>query len=233
MTSALQVIEGPDVSAQQIEASVLLVEAKALVIHDDESYLRVTEFAKGCVALRKQIEEKFAEPVRRANEAHKSLTAWREKELDPVKEAEALAKKCMSGYETEQRARAEEERRRLEAEARKREEDRLLAEAQSAQDDGDDAAAEELLSMPVEVAPVYVAPPTPKVQGIAYREDWKAEVTSPIDLVRHVAQHPEDIGLLSVNSTALAQMARARKSALRIPGVRAYSVKTPIIGGRR
>lgn len=72
----------------------------------------------------------------------------------------------------------------------------------------------------VTAAPVAVM--APKAAGISTRETYKAEVTDKQKLVAYIAAHPDFLNLLDVNATALNQMAKALKSNLNLPGVRAY-----------
>ena len=157
MSAALQLVDRPDTTDLSTEASVLVIEARSLEIVDDASFSRAVEFMNGCADLRKKIKAKFAEPKRKADEAHKSLCKWESEELQPVDTAEREAKKKIGSYRDEQERKRQEEERRLSDEARKREEDRLLAEALDAQSEGDHAAALEIVSTPIAPAPVHVA----------------------------------------------------------------------------
>lgn len=148
--------------------------------------------------------------------------------------------------EAERRAR--EERERIEAEAREtarraREEADLIAkEAADAAAAGDAAKAAELQQQATETAaagaaqaetiameaemvtaaPVPVATAAPKVAGLSTRQNWKARLTDKMALIAFIAQHPEHQHLLDVNQSAINQLAKAQKDAMRLPGVEAY-----------
>lgn len=231
MSAALQLVDRPDTTDLSTEASVLVIEARSLEIVDDASYSRAVEFMNGCADLRKKITAKFTEPKRKAHEAHKSLCTWEAEELQPVDLAEREAKKKIATYRDEQERKRQEEERRLRDEARKREEERLLAEAFDAESDGDHAAAAEIISAPIATPPVHVAPATPKA-AVSFREEWKFELVSILEVAKHVAAHPEDANLLQLNTVAVGQMVRARKSLFKVSGIRAYSSST-VAAGRR
>lgn len=143
---------------------------------------------------------------------------------------------------------ARKERERIEAEAREaqrvaqEEADRIAKEAAAAAAAGDAAKAEQLqaqaqetvaagaqlaqdIAMTAELvtaAPVPIASAAPKVSGLSTRKNWKARCTDKMALIRFVAAHPEHQHLLEVNQSALNQLAKAQKDAMRIEGVEAY-----------
>jgi len=111
----------------------------------------------------------------------------------------------------------------LEAEARKAEEDRLLAEATAAQDAGDTEQAQAIIDQPIMVPVVTVAPAVARVEGVGQQTRWAAEVTDKLALIKYVALHPEWVGLLDANEPNLNRLAVSQREAMRIPGVRAVS----------
>lgn len=126
---------------------------------------------------------------------------------------------------------AEEQRQREAREVlRKAEQDRLMAEAQHAEAVGEapavvQAIVEEARSLP---APPVVARPITAVQGASTRDNWKAELVSKRDVILHVAarlQAGDDslLNLLDVSTTTANQLARAQKSTMKIPGLRAVN----------
>lgn len=134
----------------------------------------------------------------------------------------------------EAKRRAEEQRVRVEREAGLRQDqDRLLDEARHVESTGGtkeevDAIIEEAQTLP---PPPVAARPITTARGASTRENWKCEVTSIIQLVIFIATHPEHINLLMVNTTAANQLAKAQKSGLKIPGLRAFN--DPVLSTRR
>lgn len=71
-----------------------------------------------------------------------------------------------------------------------------------------------------------VAPVANRVAGVSTREKWNVSITSKIDLIRYVAEHPEQVDLLDVNLSNLKALAKVQKTNLKIPGVQAYDEGT-------
>ena len=233
MSAALQLVETPDTTDLEAEGSALVQRANAIAIIDGDTFTAAVNFMNDCATRRKTIVAKFAESKQKAHEAHKAICALESELLGVVDKAEREAKKRIGEYRLEQDRRAEEERRRLEAEARRREEDRIVSEAKEAQDAGDVDLANEIIAEPIAIPPVRVAPPTPKVAGVQFRETWKFQITDPLALVRHIAAHPDDLCYINWNTVALQRDVTSRKSAFKKPGVRVYPEQTVAAGGRR
>jgi hypothetical protein len=62
----------------------------------------------------------------------------------------------------------------------------------------------------------------PRVEGVSFRENWRAEVVDKAAFVVAVASRPELVNLVDANPAALGHLARAHKSALDLPGVRVW-----------
>jgi hypothetical protein len=76
--------------------------------------------------------------------------------------------------------------------------------------------------------PPVAARPITQVQGAGTRDNWKAEVTDKRALILHVADRlkaDDDslLNLLVVDTTTATQLARAQKSTMKIPGLRAIN----------
>ncbi len=206
--------------------------ARSLCIEDAVSYAQACEFLKGIKALRAEIAETFEPHIKRAHESHRALLKEKADAEVPLAEAERIAKAALVVYDQQQDCIRRAEQERVRAELKRQEEERLLAEALDAEAAGDVETADALISEPVHVPTVAVAPSTPKVSGISYRETWSAEVTDLAALVRYVAQHPLFAGLLSPNMPALNGQARSLKGQLQIPGVKAVCTRD-VAAGRR
>lgn len=148
-----------------------------------------------------------------------------------------------------EQARLDAERREREAEARRRDEEarRLEEEARAAAAAGDAAKAQQLeieaqeqanaasdaaceaetLSQTAAVMTFPVAAPAPqKVSGISTSKTVDFEVTDLHALVKHVAAHPELIGLLAADTVKLRNQVRATGLKTNLPGVRVFEKKT-------
>jgi hypothetical protein len=118
------------------------------------------------------------------------------------------------------------EQRRLEEKARKRAEEEQIAAALQAEAEGDAETAQAIIAEPVYVPPVVVPrEPVQKSRLTAGRENWNAQVTDLMALVRAVAAGTASINYLEANMTALNQIARAQKSTMSVPGVKAVMTR--------
>jgi len=201
-----------------------LVVARALTITDQASYNAVVEMRVQLKALRDAIEQAHAEPKKAKHAVWKAEVAAETAELAPVQEVEGVLKAKTFAWDADQESLRRAEQAKLEAEAKKKAEDEALAAAEAAQEAG--AGAQEvdsILETPI-IAPPVVAPrtyqPAPRMAG---RESWSGKVTDFMALVKFVAVNPGFQNLLEINQTALNQMARSQKQAMRIPGVEARS----------
>lgn len=199
-----------------------LEKARSMTITDQASYNAVVEMRVQLKALRDAIEQAHAEPKKLKHAAWKAEVAAETAELAPVQEVEGVLKVKTFEWDAAQEALRRAEQARLEAEAKKKADDEALAAAEAAQKAGAaPAEVESILETPV-VAPPVVAPrtytPAPRMAG---RENWTAELVSLPDVVRFVAANPAFGNLLVLNQTTANQMARAQKSMMKIPGLKA------------
>ena len=201
----------------------LLAEARAMTVTNKESHAIALSTLKVCASLQKEIVEAFREPKRLAHEAHKSITTLEANLLRPVYDARASITGKITGYEAEERRRAEEEALKLAEVARARAEELKINEAVAAEASGDVALAAEILNERVEAPHVEIRPEIAKEDGVSRRTIWSATVEDKAALVGYVSLHPEWLGLLEPNQTALNGLARSQRDALRIPGVRVKS----------
>ena len=184
---------------------------------------------------------KYTDPLDAAEKLGKSRCIAYDDEIKRLKaeadrkQAEELARIAQEQAEAQRKA---EEAARIAQEALDRQEDaRLEAEVEQAEARGASAVeVQAIIEQPriVPIIPVvapapFIAPrrfavatPAP-VKGVA--RPWKAAVDTPAQLlqvIQHVAQHPEYANLLTLNQSALNALAKAQGANLRIPGVRVY-----------
>lgn len=207
-------------------------QARALRISDSGSYALACDFLKNVKALRTEIADTFEPHIKRAHEAHKALLKEKNDAEAPLAEAERIVKAALVVYDQEQERIRRAEAARLQEELRQQETERRLAEAVELEAAGETAEADALIAEPITVPVVAVAPTTPKVSGITYRETWAANVTDLAALVKYVASNPQCAPFLSANMPALNAQARSLKGALRIPGVEAVCTRD-VAAGRR
>lgn len=212
-----------ETKADELNKEILpeLSVAAEIVVRDAESYQMAGETWKSLTALEKKIKAYWEEDVSSALKLHRSLVAKRDAMLIPVGEQKNSLRLGMKTFEDEQERIRRAEQARLEEEARKAAEEAALAQAVALEMNGHKAAAEAVISAPVVAPAVYVQKTTPTGFGNATRRVWGAEVTDLMALVKAVAAGQVPIQAIEANSVFLNQQARALKSALQYPGVRA------------
>ena len=214
----------PDTREVQQKAISAVEKALAIKITDDILYVQAGELLKSLKGLQVQINETFDAPIRAAHAAHKAVLAAKDKHMAPVAEAERIIKPKLATYAQEQEDRRLEEQKRLEVEARKNAEDEALAQAVAAEDSGDKAAAEAILTSPIQTTPV-VLPKQTKVNGVSFRTKWCGTVTDKMALIKAVAAGQAPANLLCENPTAIRQFAESTQGAVPVPGIRFYDEK--------
>ena len=188
----------------ELEQEVSAVVAVEIAVTNQESYIAANDQIGKLQTLRKNIVAEFADTKKAAAEAHKRVCALEKKFLDPVDQRITAFKNATTRwYAAEQaRIRAEEERKRREAE----EAAKLAAEAESA---GEEEMALEAVAEAAAVESTITA--MPKVKGTAMREVYRAVVVDINALPREY---------MIPNQAALDRVVQATKGAIQIPGVR-------------
>jgi hypothetical protein len=96
-----------------------------------------------------------------------------------------------------------------------------------AQKTGDTAMLQEatdILEQPIDTPVVVVEKTVPKVQGVSYRDQWKAHPTIDVKaLAAAVVAGTAPIGFLVPDMTAINAYARATKGTQTIPGIRWFN----------
>lgn len=194
------IIENMDEVKQEVS---VLVKSEIEVV-DQQSFALANGLISRLQAAKKKVQDFFADPKKKAAEAHKSICNREREMLSPLEaRINALKLSTQKWYAAEQaRIAAEAERKRREAE----EMARLAAEAE---EQGDTATAEEATMEAVMAeASVSVAP---KCAGTLMREFWRAVVIDPYKVPRQY---------LIVDQKALDGLAKTMHDRLSIPGVR-------------
>lgn len=216
-----------DIEEFEQPVKALVIQARSITgITDPNQYTAAGQLWDAAKALRAKIAEVHDANIKRWHEGHKAAVAEKKRDDGPLDEAQRYLKQLMIQYDLEEEKKRRLEQARLEAEAKKRAEEEALELAATMEAAGAHDAAAAVLDAPLDT-PVVVAPPkqTPKVEGFKYRSIWNAEVTSLLQLVNAVADGSVPVDCLLPNQQLLDAQARALKTALRIPGVRAVERK--------
>lgn len=220
-----EIAEQPEVKALVQQASDMLANAETFKVVTAADYEEAAVTLKAVKSRQKELKalrESITKPMLTALEATRALFRKPESTLDA---AEQRIKRSMGDYDEEQERQRQEIQRKLD-EAADKERRRLEQQAERAAAKGNHGKAVELQ----ERAAMTVAPiaqqDRPSVAGISRRETWHADVTDLRALVRGVADGHVPMAAIEANQTFLNQQARALRSELRYPGVRAVPERT-------
>lgn len=177
----------------------------------------------------KLLDSMFNAPIEQLNNGVKTLKAkllaWHQKEADRI---------------AEEKRKAEAERQRQEAELRAQQA-AIEEERQAAIETGDFSKAEDLeeQAMMTEsaAAAVVFAPPVqvaaPKPAGASVRDNWKAEVTDKMALIKAIAEGRASPDLLEPCTKVINQRAKALKSEFVVDGIRVFNDQIIAATGRK
>jgi hypothetical protein len=214
----MQVIEVKplDTSSAEIalkDSELILSNAKELVIKNQQEYETAATLGKIIRAKIKELDamrKKITIPLDSARSAVMQLF---KRPLDALEMAQEYTDKGLITYTDEQERIRREQEGKLQREAdRKRAE--LEAKANAAREAGKEGKAEQYLEKANNVVAPVLAPRVEKVQGVAYRELWHAEVVD-------FAALPDAYKL--PNMTMLNKHAANVKGQISIPGVKFFS----------
>ncbi len=202
---------------QEVDAKALSVieEADAVIITNTLSYVKAGELWTIITKMKKEVDASY-DPIISANHlAHKKAINQKAKIFDPLKRAGKYVKSAMEKYDFVQEQIRLKEETRLREIAREEEEERQLAEALEAEQNGEKEEAETILEAPVYVPPVVVQKTTPKLKGgPVYRTTWKFRIVDESKIPKE---------FMTPDLVRIGQSVRAMKDATNIPGIESYS----------
>jgi hypothetical protein len=145
---------------QQLKNEITTVDDRvnSIVVNDPDTFQKAGSVVIDLDGLIKKINTYWEDPIKKAHEAHKSLTAKRAEMLKPVEDRKKLLRGKISAYLTEQDRIKREEQRKLDDERRKKEQaerEKLERAAIKAEEKGKIERAEDLRT---QAADVYVQP---------------------------------------------------------------------------
>jgi tetratricopeptide (TPR) repeat protein len=208
-----------DIEVKKIEQEIELSQqqALALVIKDNESYVKAAELLTAHKNLKKQIENYFKPIKEAAHLAWKKICSRENEELEKLQPAIQYLSSAMVKYNQEQEAARKAEEERLRVEAQKAEAERRLQAAIELEKVGQHAEAEAVLIEPVFMPPPIIKKTVPKIEGQAITTVWRWRLKD-INLV------PRQY--LQVNETAINAIARSLKGNANVPGIEFYPEQT-------
>lgn len=212
--------------------------ARGLAVVDRQSCLNASYLLRSIKTLRGQVQTWFSphleaamDTKRRAEAARKGLADEQARMEAPLIDAESVLKRSLLGYESEQERTRVEQERALQAEAQRQAEAVTLAAAAAMELEATAtgnaemlAEAQDIMEQPIEAPVVVVQKQVPKVQGVTYRDQWKAHPDINVkSLAAAVAAGIAPVALLEPNMTAINQFARATHGAQPVPGIRWFN----------
>ncbi len=213
-------IVGGEVRAQALE---LVGQSRAIAIMDQKTYDLAVDDRGRLKSLVEQIEERFAEPIRKAHEAHKAVLALRNELRSPVEAALQERNKQLVAWteELEDRRRLEEER--LLEEARKAAEKLRQREIKVLKRKGyDEESIQAVADAPLRVASIEVGEQYQKSDAITDGVTWSCEVVDKLAFIKWVAKNARVAHqYLEVDQAEVNRLAKSQQSLLDIPGLRA------------
>ena len=219
--------ENKGIEVVKHEASLTLMWAEELEVRNESDYKSVFEVVKQIKVIRNKWLGYWGKIKKDAYNTWKDI---KEKENEVVKicdETERMAKDKAGSWRAKQEAIAEEQRRKLQAEADRRARigrERLEKEAEKLK-------TPELKEQRLEEAAAVIAPEVKvespaKVEGVSYRKKWCVELID-IDALIKEATKPNSIArtLVDFNQQAGDKLAQQTKGVIQVPGLKFY-VKT-------
>lgn len=199
------------------DATSIEAQAASLTITNDADYTAAAEMLKSIKGLLKRIGEYWDEPISAAYQAHKMLTAKRKQMEDGPKKGETILKKKMADYQREQERKRREEEEKVRRLIRE-EQERKLAEAINAEQNGDHDALEYAMAEAeaYDGVQAVVEKKSVKVEGISQKKSWKISSIDP----EKVPIAFSGIVLRPVDEGAIMRLIVASKGQIQIPGVK-------------
>jgi len=198
----------------QSKATELVELAKETASHIEsrEDAERACQLQDALADLERQIHAVHDPAVEAALAAHRAAVAARKQLLEPVEQARSLLKKALIQWQTQQKELAA----------------KAAMEAQKAAMQAAEAARVQIAEQ-TGVPPEEIAMVAPKVEPIsapkvvAVRTIWQAEVYDLMALLKAIVDGQQPIEYVQPNMTALNARARADKTLMKVPGVRAIA----------
>ena len=172
--------------------------------------------------LRDEVAETFDPICKATDAAHKEAVAQRKRHDLPLVQSEKLLKGALGAYGREQDRLRLIEEEKVNAARREAEAAQLRAQVEQAKRQGaTQAEQDDIVTQPSVLPDVVLPPRVQAVAGVSTRENWKAEVVNLRWLCRAIANGKASVELVKPNMVALNQLARAQKTTLELPGVKA------------
>jgi hypothetical protein len=228
----------PSKEALERDSRSWAAKVRDLRIVDRQSCENASLLLRSIKTLRAQVQAWFAphieaamETKRKAEAARKALADERERMEAPLVDAEGVLKRSLLAFEAEEERTRLEQERVLQAEAQRRAEAATLEAAAAMEREATATGnaemlqeAADILEQPIDAPVVSVQRQVAKVQGVTYRDNWKAHPEVNVKaLAAAVAAGTVPVTFLTVNMTAINQFARSTQGTQPVPGVKFFN----------
>ena len=200
---------------QELQKQIQTVDEQvtALAVKDKKSFELAGEITHQLDGLIKEIKNYWKEPIEKAHQAHKALTAKRGEMLNPVESKRRILSQRITMYLTEQERIRQEQQRKFDEERRKEEEAerrKLEAKAQKAEEKGKIDKADALrekaddVYVPPTIAQSEIEKTTRLDTGIvSTKKDIEVTIINPIEVIKQVAMKEAPLALIEIKESKL------------------------------
>lgn len=183
--------DGNQTTALEKQVVTLQSRAESMLVTNDTEYESAGAFLVDLKTGLNRVEELFGPTCDATYKAWQSAIDTRKKFKKPLEEAEATIKKRIKDFLSLREQQAREEQARLQAIAdaeADKERQRLMEEAESARQDGDEATANmlEMCADTTFVPTTTVVADKPQVEGLATGKEWEITVVDPKLLLKAI-----------------------------------------------
>jgi len=209
------------------EAEEVVERANGLVISNEKSAEEASNAIRAIKAMVAEAKKVFADPKKKAYEAHQSIVKAEKGIIDPLNRAEKTIKQKVATWMIDRERAAKAEQMRLEAEARRQAQEQAEAEAKAIES-VDSATARAIRSTVggiggSSVPTVHVEQPA-KPAGVSTRTLHRARNYDLIATIMWVAEDPDARApWLTFNQSHANDVATTTKGGMVVPGVEFYT----------
>ena len=226
----------PKVSPQELslyeQRAVSAIDEARLIatsVVDDPSCQRAADWIKTRKIQLVEVEDKsgiamFREYLHRG---HKAACDRIKAYTDPIKTGIQMVRGSIAEYDARMERQRQEDQRKLDEAARKRDEEIRLAEAEKLAKIGNTAAADKVLETPG----AFTAPQIerPKIAGVSMRTIWEAKVTDKREFLKFIGELPGYEHFVSIDLREIANFGKKTDGNIALPGIEIIKRKMPSI----
>jgi hypothetical protein len=186
---------------------------------DTDSMRMADNIIKDINSRLKAIDDKLDPKKKIAYQAYKEWLSLIDELKAPLEEAKKYLQSEGKRYLTEQEKIRQAEENRLREIARKAEEERRIAEALQAEQEGNTEEADAIIQEEIYVPTPVVEKMVPKVDNRLFQKRWKGRGVNLQQAIKFINDNPSFNNLLMFNDPAINAMARSMKGRSPVPGI--------------